>query len=206
MTIRAGIAGTATGTAAPVRRYMSTRNQIRNPQVVRTVLSLGSNLGDRLHILRQAVAQLRAIPGMKIRAVSPLYDTVPFFGEGTGPQQEHYLNAVVVGMTTLSAHELLAHTLTIEAGAGRVRRQRWGPRTLDIDIIVHGEDHFTDQVLTLPHPRVAERAFVLVPWAQVEPRAVIPRVGPVAALLRRMSERDRDGVRLWTPPEGQSWP
>lgn len=185
---------------------MTTRTQIRSPQVVRTVLSLGSNLGQRLDHLRSAVQQLRDIPGLKVRAISPIYDTVPFFGDRQGPAQGRYLNIVVVAMTTLSAHELLAHTMTIEAGAGRVRRQRWGPRTLDIDIIVHGEDHFTDQVLTLPHPRVAERAFVLIPWAQVEPRAVIPRVGPVATLLRRMSERERAGVRLWPLPPGQSWP
>lgn len=189
---------------------MTTRNRTAHLQQVRTVLAMGSNMGDRLAFMRQGLEAIRAIPGVSVRAVSSLYDTdhvyLPGTDLATAAPQDNHLNAVVLISTSLTGHELLAHTLTIESCTGRTRHERWGARTLDIDLVVHGEDHFTDQVLTLPHPRVAERAFVLIPWLEVEPRAMIARLGPVRELLRRLPERDRTGVRLWSPPAGSSWP
>ncbi len=121
-------------------------------------------------------------------AVSPVYETVPV----GGPPQPDYLNAVLLARTTLPSRTLLGYLHEIEAAYRRVREVRWGPRTLDIDIIAVDGEASTDPELTLPHPRAHERAFVLAPWHDVDPGAVLPGHGPVAALLAAM---DTSGLR-----------
>jgi 2-amino-4-hydroxy-6-hydroxymethyldihydropteridine diphosphokinase len=133
--------------------------------VTRVVLALGSNLDDRLALLQSAVDRLATTPGVSVRAVSSVYETDP-----VGPEQPDYLNAVVVVDTSLSPAELLAVTQGIETALGRVRAERWGARTIDVDVIDYAGVVSDDPALTLPHPRALERAFVVVPWSDVDDR------------------------------------
>lgn len=164
----------------------------------RLVLALGSNLGDRLGTLQRAVDALAATPGLDVMAVSPVYETVPV----GGPEQPDYLNAVVVAETSRAARDILRRAQAIEAAAQRRRDVRWGPRTLDIDVIVYGDEMSDDPALTLPHPRAHERAFVLAPWRDADPGAELPGYGRVAGLLEalpRHGVRRRDDVVLCHP-------
>lgn len=158
---------------------------------VQTVLALGANLGPAQETLRQAVSDLAAVPGLEVVAVSPLARTASV----GGPDQPDYLNAVVLARTTLAPRDLLRAVHVVEQRHGRERLEHWGPRTLDIDIVVHGSTLAVTDDLELPHPRAHERAFVLEPWAQVDPEAVLPGLGggPVAQLAA--TAPDRDGVR-----------
>ncbi|MFC0038259.1 2-amino-4-hydroxy-6-hydroxymethyldihydropteridine diphosphokinase [Actinomadura rayongensis] len=155
------------------------------PARQRVVLSLGSNLGDRLDNLQEAVDALFDAPGMEFVALSPVYETAPFAPPGeTLPEQGDYLNLVVLADTRLAPETLLERVLNIETSLRRVREVRWGPRTLDIDIVAFGDVTSDDPRLTLPHPRAHERAFVLVPWADVDPDGRLAghgRVGDLAA-------------------------
>jgi 2-amino-4-hydroxy-6-hydroxymethyldihydropteridine diphosphokinase len=148
------------------------------------VLALGSNLGDRLDILQGAVDAVAGLPGMSIDAVSPVYETAPV----GGPAQPDYLNAVLLARTALPARELLSQVHEVEAAFDRLREVRWGPRTLDIDIISYQDVLSDDPELTLPHPRAHQRAFVLAPWHDVDPDAVLPGHGPVAGLLKALGD------------------
>lgn len=143
----------------------------------RAVLSIGSNLGDRLAHLQSAVDGLAA----DLRAVSPVYETEPF---GTTEPQGPYLNAILVAESDVDSAGWLARCRRLESAAQRVRTTRWGPRTLDADVIAVDDVRREDPELTLPHPRAHERAFVLVPWLDADPGAVLPGRGPVADLLR----------------------
>ena len=171
----------------------------------RVVLSVGSNLGDRLGTLQRCVQAIGGLPDTDVLAISPVYETDPV----GGPAQPDYLNAVLVIETGLEPFGLLAGTQRIEAAFGRVRgggppaprgttapsppeTLRFGPRTLDIDIVSYAGETSDDPVLTLPHPRAHERAFVLAPWHDIDAGASLPGRGPVAALLARLG---RDGVR-----------
>lgn len=158
---------------------------------VPVVLALGSNLGDAAAHLQGAVGALAATDGLTVHRVSPVVETDPV----GGPEQGVYLNAVVLASTTLAPAELLARCQRVEAAHDRVREIRWGPRTLDVDVVTYGETLDDDEQLTLPHPRAHERAFVLVPWSLADPDAVLPGRdgGRVAALAARAD--DRDGVR-----------
>lgn len=127
-------------------------------------LGLGSNLGDRLANLRHAVDALRDA-GVEIVATSHVYETQAVGGPAQGP----FLNAVVTVRTELSPRDLLLLTQEIETGAGRVRTVRWGPRTLDIDLLRSADLVYRTDTLTIPHPRMSARAFVLVPLADVDP-------------------------------------
>jgi 2-amino-4-hydroxy-6-hydroxymethyldihydropteridine diphosphokinase len=150
-------------------------------------LGLGSNLGDRLVTMQTAVRTLARHPDVTLIAVSNLYETDPV----GGPEQGVFLNAVVAIDTTLSALELLQVTQEIEDAALRVRDVHWGPRTLDIDVLSAGDEVWSDDTLTLPHPLAHERAFVLVPWADVDADAVL-RGHPVSHWLALV---DASGVR-----------
>jgi 2-amino-4-hydroxy-6-hydroxymethyldihydropteridine diphosphokinase len=136
--------------------------------VTRAYIALGSNLGDRLAHLQFAVDALAATDRVRVVAVSRVYETAPV----GGPEQDAYLNAVVALATDLGPAELLTRAQRIEADAHRVRAGRWGPRTLDVDILLYDDLESSDPVLTLPHPRMWERGFVLAPLRDVAPELV----------------------------------
>lgn len=134
----------------------------------KAILALGSNLGERNDTLSTAVAELVDRPEVRLLGVSPVVQTKPVGGPVGQPD---FLNMVIAVETTLAPLELLQHCNDVENKHHRVRDVRWGPRTLDVDIIVYEDVTSDDPVLTLPHPRAAERAFVLYPWALMEPSA-----------------------------------
>ena len=146
------------------------------------VLSLGSNLGDRMANLQLGLDVLGA-SGLACRAVSGVYLAAPV----GGPAQDDFLNAVLLAESCLPGRDILTRCQAAEAAAGRVRAVRWGPRTLDVDIISYGEQVSDDPELMLPHPRAYERAFVLAPWLEVDPHAELPGWGAVAGLLASAS-------------------
>ncbi|HET9860065.1 MAG TPA: 2-amino-4-hydroxy-6-hydroxymethyldihydropteridine diphosphokinase [Nocardioidaceae bacterium] len=163
----------------------------------RSVLALGSNLGERRASLQGAVNSLADTPEVWVTAVSPVYETRPVDApEGS----KDFLNAVVLIDTTLSARTLLDRALAIEDAFGRERTgERGAPRTLDVDLIVVGDRRANDEDLVLPHPKAHERAFVLAPWHDVEPDAEIPDFGLVAELLEKAGSEGvtrRDDVVL----------
>ena len=129
---------------------------------VRAYLGIGSNLGDRLVHLQSAVDGLAATDGIEVVAVSAVYETDP-----VGPEQPDYLNAVVAVDTTRSARGLLEVGQRLEAHAHRVRGERWGPRTLDVDVLLFGDEQIDEPDLVVPHPRWHERDFVLAPLADL---------------------------------------
>jgi 2-amino-4-hydroxy-6-hydroxymethyldihydropteridine diphosphokinase len=172
----------------------------------RAVVALGSNLGDRDAILRAAVADIDALPGVDVVAASVPIESVAVTLDGLDDSKPPYLNGVVVIETTLNPEALLTELNRIESEHGRVRLERWGDRTLDLDLIVHGATVQDTERLTLPHPRTAERSFVLEPWLQVDPDAVLPTGEVVADLLalidepvRRMAGAAPLSVPLTTP-------
>ncbi|GEO95310.1 2-amino-4-hydroxy-6-hydroxymethyldihydropteridine diphosphokinase [Kocuria turfanensis] len=136
----------------------------------RAVLALGANLGDREDTLRRAALDLAAHPRITLTRASPVVRSKPVGGP---PDQGDYLNAVVEVDTDLSPFGLLRACQEIEQLHHRTRTQRWGPRTLDIDIVVYGELRLDEPELTVPHLRAATRAFVLVPWALMDPAATL---------------------------------
>jgi 2-amino-4-hydroxy-6-hydroxymethyldihydropteridine diphosphokinase len=150
----------------------------RAPASRRVVLALGSNLGDRLACLRRAVTMLCG-DGLDCVAVSGVYETAPV----GGPPQGDFLNAVLIADSAQPAVRILRRCQDAEAALRRVRAERWGPRTLDVDVIACGDERSDDPALTLPHPRAHERAFVLMPWLEADSEAVLPGHGPVAGLL-----------------------
>ncbi|MFI9345432.1 2-amino-4-hydroxy-6-hydroxymethyldihydropteridine diphosphokinase [Streptomyces sp. NPDC052773] len=173
--------------ASVVEKVDAADTTLHNPQ--RAVLSLGSNLGNRLETLQGAIDALEDTPGVRIKAVSPVYETEPW---GVEPgSQPSYFNAVVVLKTTLPPSSLLERAHAIEEAFHRVRDERWGARTLDVDIVSYDGVVSDDPHLTLPHPRAHERAFVLAPWHDVDPDAQLPGRGSVADLLGAVT---REGV------------
>ena len=168
-------ADTLTGEMRPIRQL---------------VVSLGSNLGERFENLQGAVRALADTPDVWVTNVSPVYETAPVDApEGS----DNFLNAVVLADTTLAATRLLDRALAIEDAFDRQRSEvRNAPRTLDVDLIIVGDRRSDDDTLVLPHPRAAERAFVLRPWLDVDPGADLLGHGPVAELLAGVGE---EGVR-----------
>jgi 2-amino-4-hydroxy-6-hydroxymethyldihydropteridine diphosphokinase len=142
------------------------------------VLALGSNVGDRMANLQRGIDVVDG-GGLAAIAISAVFETAPV----GGPDQSDYLNAVLLAASSLPARDILARCVAAEQAAGRIRTVRWGPRTLDVDIITCGEERSTDPELTLPHPRAHDRAFVLAPWLDVQPAAFLPGWGPVAELI-----------------------
>jgi 2-amino-4-hydroxy-6-hydroxymethyldihydropteridine diphosphokinase len=169
-------ADTLTGEMRPIRRV---------------VVALGSNLGERMTSLQGAVDALADTPDVWVTGVSPVYETEPIDSpDGSGD----YLNAVVLADTTLAANRLMDRALAIEDAFERERSDIVNaPRTLDVDLIVVGDRRSDTDALRLPHPRAHERAFVLKPWFDLEPDAVLPDRGPIADLLANLG---LDGVKV----------
>lgn len=173
--------------AAVVAAVDAADTTLSNPRWA--VIALGANLGNRLENLQGAVDALGDTPGLRVKVVSPVYETEPW---GVEPDsQPSYLNAVALVKTTLPPSSLLERAQAVEEAFLRVRDERWGARTLDVDIITYADVVSDDPVLTLPHPRAHQRAFVLAPWHDADPEAQLPGHGPVAALLAAV---DRAGV------------
>ena len=185
--------------ALPTRRdvqaaHAAPAHDARRPEHLRSrcvVLAIGGNLGDVPVTLMHTVEALSYMEGFQIDDVSPIMRTKPVLAPGQAPQPD-YWNAVVVGSAIATPDELFAQTSRIERELGRERHERWGARTVDIDIIQIEGLASSDPVLTLPHPRAKERAFVLAPWLLCEPDAVLEGVGRVSDLLA--DTPDREGI------------
>ena len=147
---------------------------------MRAVIALGSNLGNRELNIDSAIAELAKI--IEISHLSTNHETDPV----GGPEQPKYLNAVLIAETQLDPHELLISMLEIENKLGRKREIHWGPRTIDLDLIVVGDEVVVSDVLVLQHPRAHERKFVLEPWLEIDPTAQIPGIGLVESILQRI--------------------
>lgn len=146
---------------------------------MKVFIGLGSNLADPEHQIRTAITALDQLPQTYVSEVSSLYTSPPM-----GPQdQPDYINAVLSLETELSAHVLLDHLQAIEQQHGRVRQRHWGERTLDLDILLFGQQQIEDDRLIVPHPGMADRAFVLYPLAEIAPDCVIPGLGDVTKLV-----------------------
>jgi len=155
----------------------------------KVVYSIGSNLGDRMANLQGAIDALRDTPDVIVVDVSSIYETDPVGGPADNPQ---FLNLVVVAETTLEPRTLLERALAIEDAFGRTRDgERWGPRTLDVDLIMVGDAVVDKADLKLPHPLAHERAFVLAPWYEIDPTAEVKGKGAVGDLL---AAADTSGV------------
>jgi 2-amino-4-hydroxy-6-hydroxymethyldihydropteridine diphosphokinase len=142
-------------------------------------VGIGSNLGDREAHLSRAIELLSAEEGIEVAAVSRIRETEP-----VGPvEQGPFLNGAVRVETDLAPRELLDRLLGIEGQMGRVRRERFGPRTIDLDLLVYGDETVDEPGLTVPHPRLQERRFALEPLAELDPGLTIPGLGPISALL-----------------------
>jgi 2-amino-4-hydroxy-6-hydroxymethyldihydropteridine diphosphokinase len=150
------------------------------PPARRAYLGLGANIGDRARALQAAVDGLAAAAGVTVVAVSPVYETEPV----GGPEQPEYLNAVVAVDTNRTPRQLLEIAKRLEDEAGRVPGERWGPRPLDVDVLLVGDDEVDEPDLVVPHPRLYERAFVMVPLADLDPM-LAPWVPAGAAGVRR---------------------
>ena len=155
---------------------------------MKVVLALGSNQGNRLEMLQGAVDALDAGPELRVLAVSGVYESEPV----GGPPQPDYFNAVVLADGPSDPRQVLDRAQAVEDDFGRVREERWGPRTLAVDVIAVGDLILDEPDLQLPHPRVADRAFVLLPWLDVAPDAALPDGRTVADLL---AELDAEGVQ-----------
>jgi 2-amino-4-hydroxy-6-hydroxymethyldihydropteridine diphosphokinase len=161
--------------------------------VTRAFLGLGSNLGDRLENLRTAVALLEE-GGHPVTRSSRVYATDPV----GGPEQPEYLNAVIEVEASGSARELLETCLAIERHMGRERGERWGPRVIDLDVLTFGEEEIDEHDLQVPHPRMHERGFVLVPLLELDADPPLP--GGRKATELRLGSMALGGVRLFAPP------
>jgi len=147
-----------------------------------SAIALGSNLGDSRAILEAAIVMLAKTPGITVTSQSSWYRTAP-----VGPPQPDYLNGCVIVEVKLTPHDLLQTLLGIEKQFGRERRERWGPRTLDLDILLFDNLIINTPTLQIPHPRMTERAFVLVPFAEIAPDWIEPISGcAIAQLVQRV--------------------
>ena len=160
------------------------------------VIAVGSNMGESVETIQNAVGSLWL--ALELKAASRVYETAPV----GGPSQAAYLNAVLIGTTSMSPQRLLRTMQDIELDNGRVRKERWGPRTLDLDLIQYGDPVFDTDVrlsteaLTLPHPRAHERGFVLVPWADADSEATLRVDGEVRRVAELVAEVGTAGVTL----------
>lgn len=161
-------------------------------------LSIGSNVGDRSEYIKEAIRLLHEEKEVKVLQTSSLYETAPI-GYIDQPQ---FLNAVILVNTGLSAVELLNVCQEIEWKLGRKREIRWGPRTLDLDILLYNHENIETERLSVPHPRMVGRAFVLVPLLEINPTIMLPTTDtPLNDILEKLE--DKEGVQLWKQKSGE---
>lgn len=154
------------------------------------MIALGSNLGDRGEHLTKASEEIGQAEGVKLLSLSPIVESNALTAAGFDESKPKYLNAVAIIETSLKPKELMRVLQNIESRHGRVRLERWGSRTLDLDIITFGDEVKASRELTIPHPRAYQRSFVLVPWAALDPDAVLPGHGLVKELVEDLPDRD----------------
>lgn len=161
-------------------------------------LSIGSNIGDRLETFQSAIQLLDRNDKIRLEDVSSIYETDPV----GYTDQACFLNAVIKITTSLNPEELLQTCLFIESELGRKREIRWGPRTLDLDILLYNQENIETESLIVPHPRMQERAFVIIPLMELDPNIKLPNVN--AALDDILNQiPDKEGVRLWKQKNGE---
>ena len=154
--------------------------------MIKVYIGLGSNLNDPQSQLKKAIISLEMVPSTTVVRTSSFYKSKP-----VGPQdQPDYINAVVELDTELSAQVLMDYLQGIENKQGRVRKQKWGPRTLDLDILLFSEEIIQDDRLVIPHVEMHKRGFVLLPLAEISPDCMIPGIGAVSSLLRQINTDD----------------
>jgi 2-amino-4-hydroxy-6-hydroxymethyldihydropteridine pyrophosphokinase len=169
--------------------YSGTPRDHEHPEAV-AVIGIGANLGDRAATIEDAVRDIARLPlTTEVRTIEPI-ESVAVTLDGPDAAAPAYLNSVALVTTRLAPSVLLSYLHAIEARHGRERRERWGDRTLDLDLVSYGDVRSSEPSLLLPHPRAAEREFVLAPWLALDPDAVLPGHGPVADLLAAVRESD----------------
>lgn len=155
------------------------------------VVAFGANLGDREATIRAAAERIARLPLVSDVRLSSLFETVALRLDGPDPDAPGYVNAVALVSTRLAPSVLLGMLHAIEDEHGRQRHERWGDRTLDLDLITYGDESSDDENLQLPHPRAAERLFVLEPWFELDQRAALPGYGSIADLIAGLRAQDR---------------
>ncbi|MEH6992218.1 2-amino-4-hydroxy-6-hydroxymethyldihydropteridine diphosphokinase [Neobacillus drentensis] len=161
-------------------------------------IALGSNIGNRYDYLKEAIKQLANHPKIKMVNISSIYETDPVGYE----DQDLFLNMVIEVMTSLCAHELLDICLKLELTLGRKREIVWGPRTIDLDILLYNQENIETEKLIIPHPRMLERNFVMIPLSEIKPDIIIPNIDkPLEALINELP--NKEGVRLWKRKNGE---
>lgn len=160
-------------------------------------ISIGSNMGDRVNFFKKAVQLLHDDKRIAIAEISSLYETDPV----GYTEQNMFLNAVLKVKTSYKPEELLEKCLEVERTLGRKRETRWGPRTLDLDILLYNHENIETENLSVPHPRMLDRAFVIIPLLELDPDIMLPKMNtPLNHVLKEI--KDKEGVRLWKRKNG----
>ncbi|MEH7180028.1 2-amino-4-hydroxy-6-hydroxymethyldihydropteridine diphosphokinase [Neobacillus vireti] len=161
-------------------------------------IGLGSNIGNRYDYLSKAVKQLANHPKINLVNYSSIYETDPVGYE----EQDLFLNMVLEVETSLNAHELLDYCLKVELELGRKREIVWGPRTIDLDILLYNQENIETEKLIVPHPRMLERDFVMIPLSEIKPDLIIPNIErPLTAWINELP--NKEGVRIWKRKNGE---
>ncbi|QED45910.1 2-amino-4-hydroxy-6-hydroxymethyldihydropteridine diphosphokinase [Cytobacillus dafuensis] len=161
-------------------------------------IALGSNIGNRFENIKAAITSIEAAPKIKVVKTSSIYETDPVGYE----EQDQFLNMVIQVRTDLTSTELLDVCLEIEKKLGRKRDIRWGPRTIDLDILLYNQENINSEKLIVPHPRMHERAFVIIPLLEIQSGTKIPTMEtPLQTVLEDIP--DREGVRIWKQKNGE---
>lgn len=166
--------------------------RVHRKKPVDVVIALGANLGDTIAALDEATERIERLPLTSDVRRSNIIESVALTLDGPDPERPTYANAVVMAKTRLSARMLLDFLHAIEHDLGRERTERWGDRTIDLDLITYGDEVSDDESLTLPHPRAHERDFVLLPWLELDPEAALPGFGAVADLPAATAGADKN--------------
>lgn len=169
--------------------------------MTKAYIALGSNISPRANYLIQAIEYLEDHPQVNVVQQSSIYETIPV----GYTEQSDFLNMVVEVNTQLPPYKLLDVCQQIEMDLGRVREVRWGPRTIDLDILLYNQENIETELLSIPHPRMHERAFVLMPLYEVDPQFKVPFYDrTVADLVESLSEAEIKGVKKWKPKKGEN--
>lgn len=169
--------------------------------MVHAYIALGSNISPRAQYLYQAIDRIEEHEGIHVLQRSSIYETVPV----GYTEQSDFLNMVIHVKTNLSAQELLSYCQSIEQTLGRERLVKWGPRTIDLDILLYNQENIESEQLMVPHPRLQERAFVLVPLYEIDQELHVPHMQQsVKQLLSALADEEIEGVKPWKPKNGES--